>query len=87
MEEHSNMNNNDDVDVNLLIQNYHSKISILYNQNILLETKIQSIVQDFSKEKEQLILKNLELQTELDSNNRKVNKKSVSNNFSDSEVD
>ena len=81
------MNNNNDVDVNLLIQNYHSKISILYNQNILLETKIQSIVQDFSKEKEQLILKNLELQTELDSNNRKVNKKSVSNNFSDSEVD
>jgi hypothetical protein len=86
MEEHSNMNNND-VDVNLLIQNYHSKISILYNQNILLETKIQSIVQDFSKEKEQLILKNLDLQKELDSNNRKVNKKSTSNNFSDSEVD
>jgi hypothetical protein len=87
MEEHSNMNNNNDVDVNLLIQNYHSKISILYNQNILLETKIQSIVQDFSKEKEQLILKNLDLQKELDSNNRKVNKKSASNNFSDSEVD
>ncbi len=79
--------NNNDVDVNLLIQNYHSKISILYNQNILLETKIQSIVQDFSKEKEQLILKNLDLQKELDSNNRKVNKKSASNNFSDSEVD
>jgi predicted nucleotidyltransferase len=79
MEEHSNMNN--DVDVNLLIQNYHNKISTLYNQNILLEAKIQSIIQDFSKEKEQLLLKNLELQKELDNLNKKISKKSTSSNF------
>lgn len=67
-----------DVDVNLLIQNYHNKISTLYNQNILLETKIQSLIQDFSKEKEQLILKNLELTKELDNLSKKTQKKSVS---------
>ncbi len=72
---------NNDVDVNLLIQNYHNKISTLYNQNILLEAKIQSIIQDFSKEKEQLLLKNLELQKELDNLNKKISKKSTSSNF------
>jgi hypothetical protein len=47
---------NTDVDVNILIQNYHNKISTLYNQNILLEVKIQSLTQDYAKEKEVLIL-------------------------------
>lgn len=75
-----------DVDVNLLIQNYHNKISTLYNQNILLEVKIQSIVQDFSKEKETLIMKNLELQKELDRLSKKSQKKSVPDNFIESEV-
>lgn len=74
-----------DVDVNLLIQNYHNKISTLYNQNILLEAKIQSIVQDFSTEKEQILLKNLELQKELDQMKRKT-LKSKSDKFTDSEV-
>jgi hypothetical protein len=74
-----------DVDVNILIQNYHSKISNLYNQNILLETKIQSLIQDFTKEKEQLLLKNLELQKELDSI-KNTNKKQTGNKFTDSEV-
>lgn len=75
-----------DVDVNLLIQNYHSKISTLYNQNILLEVKLQSIVQDFSKEKETLIMKNLELQKEVDKLSKKYQKKSVPDNFIESEV-
>lgn len=75
-----------DVDVNLLIKNYHSKISTLYNQNILLETRIQSLVQDFSKEKENLLMKNLELQKELDKVLKKPQKKSTSDNFTDPEV-
>ena len=75
-----------DVDVNLLIQNYHNKVSTLYNQNILLEVKIQSIVQDFSKEKENLLMKNLELQKELDKVLKKPQKKSTSDNFTDPEV-
>lgn len=76
---------NNDVDVNLLIQNYHNKISTLYNQNILLETKVQSMVQDFSREKEQLLMKNLELKKELDDIKRKSTK-SKPERFTDAEV-
>lgn len=75
-----------DVDVNLLIQNYHNKISALYNQNILLESKIQSIIQDFSKEKEQLLTRNLELQKEVDNLSKKNQKKIDSDKFLDSEA-
>ena len=74
-----------DVDVNVLIQNYHNKISTLYNQNILLEAKVQSLVQDFSKEKEQILMKNLELQKELDELKRKTNKQKVEK-FNEAEV-
>jgi hypothetical protein len=79
---------NTDVDVNILIQNYHNKISTLYNQNILLEVKIQSLTQDYTKEKEVLILKNLELQKELD-NMKKIigNKKQSQTKFTDAEVE
>ena len=35
-----------DVDVNALIKIYNQKISTLTNQNILLEAKLQTIVQD-----------------------------------------
>ena len=38
---------NSDVDVNILIKNYHSKISSLMNQNILLEAKLESLKNDF----------------------------------------
>ena len=40
------MAQNNDVDVNTLIKVYNSKISTLTNQNILLEAKLQTIVQD-----------------------------------------
>lgn len=77
---------NNDVDVNLLVQNYHNKISTLYNQNILLETKIQSMIQDFYQEKEQLLKKNVELQKELDNITKKNSKKSNTNDFINAEV-
>ena len=40
------MTNSNDVDVNALIKIYNQKISTLTNQNILLEAKLQTIVQD-----------------------------------------
>tara|TARA_B100001059_G_scaffold224798_1_gene251327 strand:- start:2810 stop:2998 length:189 start_codon:yes stop_codon:yes gene_type:complete len=46
MEELSRLMNSD-VDVNILIKNYHSKISSLMNQNILLEAKLESLKNDF----------------------------------------
>jgi|TARA_Y100000015_G_scaffold4496_1_gene4070 hypothetical protein len=38
---------NKEVDVNILIKNYHAKISSLINQNILLESKLESLTKDY----------------------------------------
>jgi len=46
MEDRSRLMNSD-VDVNILIKNYHSKISSLINQNILLEAKLESLQKDY----------------------------------------
>ena len=46
MEELSSPMTND-VDVNILIKNYHSKISSLMNQNILLESKLESLNKEY----------------------------------------
>lgn len=40
---------NQDVDVNILIKNYHSKLSSLINQNILLEAKLESLSKDYAE--------------------------------------
>ena len=45
---------NQDVDVNILIKNYHSKISSLMNQNILLEAKLESLSKDYLELKQKL---------------------------------
>jgi hypothetical protein len=45
---------NSEVDVNILIKNYHSKLSSLINQNILLESKYESLQRDYAKLKNQL---------------------------------
>jgi len=75
-----------DVDVNILIQNYHSKVATLYNQNVLLESKIQSIIQEFSQEKELLLMKTLELQKEIERLSKKSQRKQNSDDFIESEV-
>ena len=56
-----NMQNND-VDVNTLIKIYNQKISTLTNQNILLEAKLQTIVQDNLDAQKELLAEKLELQ-------------------------
>ena len=38
---------NSEVDVNVLINHYHKKISTLINQNILLEAKLESLTKDY----------------------------------------
>jgi phenylacetate-coenzyme A ligase PaaK-like adenylate-forming protein len=57
---------NNDVDVNILVNVYTQKISNLLNQNILLEAKMQSLVQDYEDEKNKLLIVNLELQKKYD---------------------
>ena len=56
------MTNSNDVDVNALIKIYNQKISTLTNQNILLEAKLQTIVQDHLDAQKELLAEKLEFQ-------------------------
>ena len=56
------MTNSNDVDVNALIKIYNQKISTLTNQNILLEAKLQTIVQDHLDAQKELLAEKLEIQ-------------------------
>jgi hypothetical protein len=64
MEELSEMGN--EIDVNVLINLYNQKISQLSNQIILLEAKVQSLVNDSEKQKKELLMINLEIQKKYD---------------------
>ena len=57
---------NNEVDVNTLIKIYNQKIATLTNQNILLEAKLQTLVQDDLDEKNELLASNRELQEKYD---------------------
>ena len=52
MEVNSNTMNSE-VDVNILINHYHKKLSTLVNQNILLEAKMESMTKDYMELKQQ----------------------------------
>jgi len=65
MEERSKMNQSE-VDINILVSLYNQKISNLINQNVLLEAKVQSLIKDFSEDKNKLLMVNLELQKKVD---------------------
>lgn len=58
------MNNENDIDVTILINTYSQKISSLSIENIVLESKIQSLIKDFEKEKYDLLEQIKELQTD-----------------------
>ena len=60
------MTNSNDVDVNALIKIYNQKISTLTNQNILLEAKLQTIVQDHLDAQKELLAEKLELPEKYD---------------------
>jgi len=49
------MPQNSEVDVNILVNLYNSKLASALNQNILLEAKIQTLKNDFEKEKNELL--------------------------------
>ena len=40
---------NSEVDVNILVRNYHRRLSEVINQNVLLESKLESLTQDYTK--------------------------------------
>jgi len=49
------MQQNSEVDVNVLVNLYHSKLATALNQNVLLEAKLQTLKNDFQKEKKELL--------------------------------
>ena len=55
MEERSNMQQNSEVDINVLVNLYHTKLAAALNQNVLLEAKLQTLKNDFEKEKNELL--------------------------------
>ena len=49
------MQQNSEVDVNVLVNLYHNKLAAALNQNVLLEAKLQTLKNDYEKEKNQLL--------------------------------
>ena len=49
------MQQNSEVDVNVLVNLYHSKLASALNQNVLLEAKLQTLKNDYEKEKSELL--------------------------------
>ena len=49
------MQQNNEVDVNVLVNLYNSKLSSALNQNVLLEAKLQTLKNDFEKERNDLL--------------------------------
>ena len=49
------MQQNSEVDVNVLVNLYNSKLASALNQNVLLEAKLQTLKNDFEKEKNELL--------------------------------
>ena len=55
MEVPSDMQQNSEVDVNVLLNLYHTKLAAALNQNVLLEAKLQTLKNDYEKEKHELL--------------------------------
>ena len=49
------MQQNSEVDVNVLVNLYHTKLATALNQNVLLEAKLQTLKNYYEKEKNQLL--------------------------------
>ena len=49
------MQQNSEVDINVLVNLYHTKLAAALNQNVLLEAKLQTLKNDFQQEKNELL--------------------------------
>ena len=49
------MQQNSEVDVNVLVNLYHTKLATALNQNVLLDAKLQTLKNDFEKERNDLL--------------------------------
>ena len=46
---------NSEVDVNILINHYHKKLATLFNQNILLDAKMESMTKEYMDLQKQML--------------------------------
>jgi len=63
-------NNGSDVDVNVLVNLYHQRLSNTLNQNVLLEAKLETMKNDFEKDKMDLLQQILELKEQVNSKDK-----------------
>ena len=49
------MQQNSEVDINELVNLYNTRLAAALNQNVLLEAKLQTLKNDFEKEKNELL--------------------------------
>ena len=49
------MQQNSEVDVNVLVNLYNSRLSAALNQNVLLEAQLQTLKNDFERERNELL--------------------------------
>ena len=59
------MENQSEVDVNVLIKIYNSKLAAVSNQNVLLEAKLATLSQDFQEQIDALLEENADLNAKL----------------------
>jgi|TARA_B100002019_G_scaffold41862_1_gene35018 hypothetical protein len=60
------MENQSEVDVNVLIKIYNSKLATVSNQNVLLEAKLATLSQDYKEQLDALLEENADLKAQLD---------------------
>ena len=60
------MENQSEVDVNVLIKIYNSKLAAGSNQNVLLEAKLATMSQDFQEQMDALLQENADLKAQLE---------------------
>jgi len=60
------MENQSEVDVNVLIKIYNSKLAAVSNQNVLLEAKLATLSQDFKEQVDALLEENADLKAKLE---------------------
>ena len=49
------MQQNSEVDINVLVNLYHTKLAAALNQNVILEARLQTLKNDYEKEKQLLL--------------------------------
>jgi|TARA_Y100000310_G_scaffold119496_1_gene118276 hypothetical protein len=60
------MENQSEVDVNVLIKIYNSKLAAVSNQNVLLEAKLATLSQDYKEQVDALLEENADLKAQLE---------------------